>query len=119
MKKFWKKVFIAAISSGASVQKAKSKADEAVKLLQDSKEVEEVEITLRTPFHDIVKTQTANALKAGNIDFVEDLNGMQLKELRTLRNFGEKGMEEILDVCQKLTGKRYTLHQTVDLSSVK
>ena len=118
MKKFWKKVFIASITSGASVQKAKLKADEAVKLLERlerNETIEEPEISLNTPFHDITTTQTANALRAADYNRVEDLQGIQLKELKTLRNFGEKAMNEVLDICEKLTGKRFTLHQTVDL----
>lgn len=119
MEKFWKQVFVAAISSGATVQKAKMKADEAVKLLDKNQPVEEVVITLKTPFHDIVKVQTANALRFGDIDHVEDLQGTKLKDLRALRNFGEKAMEEVLDVCERVTGKRFTIHQTVDFSSKK
>ena len=119
MEKFWKQVFVAAISSGATVQKAKMKADEAVKLLDKNQPVEEMVITLKTPFHDIVKTQTANALRFGDIDQVEDLQGTRLKDLRSLRNFGEKAMEEVLDVCERVTGKRFTLYQKVDFSSKK
>lgn len=119
MEKFWKQVFVAAISSGATVQQAKMKADEAVKLLDKNHPVEEMVITLKTSFHDIVKTQTANVLKCANLHIVEDLQGTRLKELKFLRNFGEKGMEEVLDVCEKVSGKRFTLHQTVDFSSEK
>jgi hypothetical protein len=119
MEKFWKQVFVAAISSGATVQKAARKADESVKLLDKNHPVEEAIITLKTPFHDIVKTQTANALRCGDFDIVGDLQGTRLKELRSLRNFGEKAMEEVLDVCEKVSGKRFTLHQAVDFSSRK
>ena len=105
MEKFWKQVFIASISSGSSPEISMKKADKAVQLLQarSTGKVEERKITLDSSLNELLPAGVVNCLRGANIEKVGDFDGVTLRKLIGIRNFGEGAMKNVTELLTSYT----------------
>jgi DNA-directed RNA polymerase alpha subunit len=119
MEKFWKQVFVASISSGSSVEISAKKADKAIDLLEKRKEgkVEEKKITLSTPLVELLPAGVVNCLKSEDIRTLEDLDGVVLRKLLNIRNFGEGSLKHVAELVESYNRMAVSTHVPLKLKN--